>query len=201
MIGSAGRLIPVPRRARPPALVILLLAVTTIAACGGAGEGEQAAAAPPAGFATYQAPRFSIAYPGSWTVSERPNPKGSGPPILLIQGASGSGGFSPQIAVGHDTTYPSDFDDAMEIFRLVSIGKAGTVVSDQPTMLAGAARAQRTEYTEPLPGTDGRQYTIRIVEIHALTPARTMYDVLVRAPMEDFDRALLLQALDTFRVK
>jgi hypothetical protein len=39
-----------------------------------------------------------------------------------------------------------------------------------------------------------------VVEIHALTADRTMYDVLVRAPKEDFDGAQLDQALDSFRI-
>jgi hypothetical protein len=88
----------------------------------------------------------------------------------------------------------------MEIFRTVSIGKTGTVVSDEATSLAGADRAQRTEYTEQRPGKDGQQHTIRVVEIHALTADRTMYDVLVRAPKEDFDGAQLDKALDSFRI-
>jgi hypothetical protein len=181
---------------------VLLVVAAGVAGCspfGSDGDKPEGPAPPPAGFKTHQASLYSISYPESWTVTEKPD-SGGGPPIVLIQGAGGSGGFSPQIAVGHDTNYSSDFDDAMEIFRTVSIGKTGTVVSDEATSLAGAARAQRTEYTEQQPGKDGQQHTIRVVEIHALTADRTMYDVLVRAPKEDFDGAQLDQALDSFRI-
>jgi hypothetical protein len=201
MTGAVHTLIPVPRAPRRRTTAMLLLVVAMAAtACGRSGGDEQASAALPAGFTTYQAPLFSIAYPDGWTVSEKPNYT-DGPPIVVIQGPNGSGGFAPQIAVGHDTGYGSDFDDAMEVFRIVSIGQTGTVISDQPITLVGAARAQRTEYTEPLHGTDGRQYPIRIVEVHAMTPARTMYDVLVRAPQQDFDAARLTNALDSFQVR
>jgi hypothetical protein len=200
MIGPA-HVTPASTPPHPRAVAALLFVLLlTAAACGGSGGDEQAAAAVPAGFATYQAARYSIAYPAGWQVSEQPN-SGGGAPTVVIQGPAGAGGFAPQIAVGHNTGYSSDFDDAMEIYRLTAIGQTGTVVSDQPTQLAGAARAQRTEYTEPQQGTDGQRYTIRVVDLHALTPARTMYDVLVRAAQEDFDRAQLTKALDTFRVK
>jgi hypothetical protein len=176
------RLLPEGPPPRPAATVLLLLVVALAAGCGTAARGEdQAPAAPSAGFASYQAARYSIAYPDGWTLSTRPN-VGGGPLTVVIQGPDGSGGFAPQIAVGHDTNYASDFDDAMEVFRLVSIGQTGTVISDQPTQLAGAARAQRTEYTELQQGADGQRHTIRVVELHALTPDRTMYDVLGRAP-------------------
>jgi hypothetical protein len=200
MAGPQGSL--TVRRVLATAAALLALA-TGAAGCSfgpfGGDGGRAAPAAPPAGFTTYQAPRFSIAYPNGWTVSEKPNSSG-GPPVISILGAVGSGGFQPQIAVGHDTDYRSDFDDAMEVFRTVSIGQAGQVVADQPTTLPGAERAQRTEYTLQQQGPDGRQHTIRVVELHALTPAKTMYDVLVRAPQQDFDKAGLLRALDSFRV-
>jgi hypothetical protein len=192
---------PAPRAPRPlVAAALLFVLVIVAAACGGSGGDGQAAAAAPTGFATYQAPRYSIAYPTGWTVSERPN-AGGGPPTVVIQGPNGAGGFAPQIAVGHDTDYASAFDDALEAYRLTAIGQTGTVVSDQPVELDGAERAQRTEYTEPQQGSDGQQYTIRVIDLHALTAARTMYDVLVRAPKEDFDGAQLAAALGTFRVK
>jgi hypothetical protein len=185
------------------AVTATLAVVAASAACssGGSGGGEEPAApaAPPAGFASYQGAGYTIAYPSGWSVSQKPNSSG-GPPVISILGANGTGGFPPQIAIGHDTNYSSDFDDAMEIFRTVSIGKAGRVVSDQATKLAGAERAQRTEYTLQQQGAGGQQYTIRAIEIHALTPGRTMYDVLVRAPREDFDRAQLAKALDSFRI-
>jgi hypothetical protein len=202
MFGAGRRWIPVPRVRRPRATVILLLlAVATAASgCRNAGGDDPAAAATPTGFTTYQAPRYSIAYPAGWQLSEKPSATG-GPPVLSILGPAGTGGFPPQIAVGHDTNYPSDFDDAMEVYRLTAIGQTGTVVSDQPIQLAGAERAQRTEYTEPQQDRDGQQYTIRVVDLHVLTPAHTMFDVLVRAPQEDFDGAQLTQALNTFRVK
>jgi hypothetical protein len=198
VVGSLRRWMPAPSapRTRATAALLFVLAVAT-AACGGSGGEQQAV---PVGFTTYQAARYSIAYPAGWMSSERPNTAG-GPPTVVIQGPNGSGGFAPQIAIGHDTDYASDFDDALEVFRLVAVGQTGTVVSDQPIQLAGAARAQRTEYTEPNQGTDGQQYTIRIVEIHTLTADRTMYDVLVRAPQQDFDRAQLLTALNSFQVR
>jgi hypothetical protein len=200
-MAGVRRLIRVRRARRMLATTVVLLVVAGAAAgCSGSDGDKPAGPAPaPTGFKTHQASLYSISYPESWKVTEKPNPSG-GPPILVIQGASGSGGFSPQIAVGHDTNYSSDFDDAMEIYRTVSIGKAGTVVSDQATSLAGADRAQRTEYTEQQPGQDGQQHTIRVVEVHALTADRTMYDVLVRAPKEDFDGAQLDKALDSFRI-
>ena len=202
-MAGVWRLIRVRRARQMLATTAVLLAVAVAAAgCslfGSDGDKPEGPAETPAGFKTHQANLYSISYPDSWTVTEKPNSSG-GPPIVVIQGASGSGGFSPQIAVGHDTNYSSNFDDAMEIFRTVSIGKTGTVVSDEATDLAGAARAQRTEYTEQQPGKDGQQHTIRVVEIHALTADRTMYDVLVRAPKEDFDGAQLDQALDSFRI-
>jgi hypothetical protein len=191
------------RRVLATTAAMLAVAVSA-AACssgGGDGGGQQPAApaAPPAGFATHQGDGYTIDYPSSWTVSEKPNSSG-GPPVISILGANGAGGFPPQIAIGHDTNYRSSFDDAMEIFRTVSIGKAGQVVADQPTTLPGAERAQRTEYTLQQQGTGGQQYTIRHIEIHALTPGKTMFDVLVRAPKEDFDRAQLAKALDSFRI-
>jgi hypothetical protein len=199
-MAGVRRLIRVRRMlATTAALLVVAVPVAGCSLFGSDGDKPEGPAQTPAGFKTHQANLYSISYPGSWTVTERPNASG-GPPIVVIQGASGSGGFSPQIAVGHDTNYSSDFDDAMEIFRTVSIGKTGTVVSDQATSLAGAARAQRTEYTEQQPGKDGQQHTIRVVEIHALTADRTMYDVLVRAPKEDFDGAQLDTALDSFRI-
>jgi hypothetical protein len=201
MIAPTRRRRQRPRASRAQAAGILLLLVAlALAGCGGSGGDEQPTAGAPAGFTTYQASWFSISYPVGWTVSEKPNSTG-GSPVISILGPNGSGGFPPQIAIGHNANYSSDFDDAMEVFRLASIGQTGAVVSDQPTQLAGAERAQRTEYTQPQQGTDGQQRTIRHVELHALTPGRTMFDVLVRAPQEDFDGAQLLQALDTFRVK
>jgi hypothetical protein len=199
-MAGVRRLIRV-RRMLATAAVLLVVAVGA-AGCslfGSDGDKPEGPAQAPAGFKTHQAALYSISYPDGWKVTEQPNTTG-GPPIVVIQGASGSGGFSPQIAIGHDTNYSSSFDDAMEVYRTVSIGKTGTVVSDEPTNLAGAARAQRTEYTEQQPGKDGQQHTIRVVELHALTPDRTMYDVLVRAPKEDFDAAQLEKALDSFRI-
>jgi hypothetical protein len=196
---SSGRVGP-----PTPTLLVTLLVALVLGGCGllPGGDGDDAPrgpAATPAGFAAHTGPTFTIAHPQGWTKTNRPDDKG-GPPVLLIQGPEGAGGFPPQIAVGHDTNYSSDFDDAMEIFRTIAIGKTGRVVADAPVRLAGAARAQRTEYTETQSGSDGRSYTIRVVELHALTPDRTMFDVLVRAPAEDFEAARLAQALDSFRV-
>lgn len=178
---------------------LTVLAVVAAGCSSGSGSDQQAQAAPPAGFATYQGPTYTIAYPQGWQVTTKPN-SGGGPPTVVITGPAGAGGFQPVVAVGHDTNYASSFDDALEIFRTVSIGKTGQVLSDQPTTLQGAQQAQRTEYTEQQPGTNGQAYTLRLVELHAITPARTMFDVLVRAPKEDFDNAQLGKALDSFRI-
>jgi hypothetical protein len=189
---------PIRTRAAAP---LLLLALVLASGCGGpSGHEQPTAAALPAGFATYQGPTYTIGYPKGWQVTQQPTSTG-GPPSTLIKGPIGPGGFHPIIGVGHDTNYASDFNDAMELFRTVSIGKGGHLVTDQPTSWPGAAKAQRTEYTIQQPGTDGQAYTIRVIELHAITPARTMFDVLVRAPEQAFDRALLSKALDSFRVR
>jgi hypothetical protein len=178
---------------------LMVLAVVAAGCSSGSGNDQAAPAAPPHGFATYQGPTYTIAYPQGWQVTTKPN-SGGGPPTVLITGPQGTGGFQPVVAVGHDTDYASSFDDALEVFRAVSIGKTGQVTSDQPTTLQGAEQAQRTEYTEQQPGANGQAYTLRLVELHAITPARTMFDVLVRAPKEDFDSAQLGKALDSFRI-
>jgi hypothetical protein len=196
---SGSRRLKVPGPARLLAAAVAVLALTAAGCSSGHDQPSSKAAAPPAGFATYRGPTYTIAYPTGWQPSQQPNP-GGGPATVVITGPPGAGGFTPQIAVGHDTNYASDFDDALAVFRTVSIGKTGRVVSDQPTRLAGAAKAQRTEYTETHQGTDGRSYTVRLVELHAITPNRTMFDVLVRAPDQDFAGAQLGQALDSFRI-
>ena len=178
---------------------LTVVAVVAAGCSSGSGNDQQAPAAVPAGFATYQGPTYTIAYPQGWQVTTKPN-TGGGPPTVLITGPAGTGGFQPVVAVGHDTNYASDFHDALEIFRTVAIGKTGQVITDQPTNLHGAQQAQRTEYTEQQPGSDGQAYTLRLVELHAITPGRTMFDVLVRAPKQDFDTAQLNQALDSFRI-
>jgi hypothetical protein len=196
---AARRLSTTARRAGR--LLSAALLVVAAAACS-SGKDEPPsgqAAAPPAGFATYQGPTYTIGYPQGWQVTQKPTSTG-GPPSTLITGPVGPGGFHPIIGVGHDTNYASDFNDALELFRTVSIGKGGHVVADQPTSLPGAAKAQRTEYTIQQPGTDGQAYSIHVIELHAITPARTMFDVLVRAPEQAFDRALLTKALDSFRI-
>ena len=183
-------------------LAAALLVTVAAAGCSGGGKDKAPAgqaAAPPTGFATYQGPTYTIAYPQGWQVSQQPTSTG-GPPSTLIKGPVGPGGFHPIIGVGHDTNYSSDFNDAMELFRTTAIGKAGHLVNDQATSWPGAAKAQRTEYTIQQPGTDGQAYTIHVVELHAITPARTMFDVLVRAPEQNFDRAVLGKALDSFRI-
>ncbi len=203
MDGARRLSIRTPRARRVLTLTATLLVVAV--AAGGCSSGKdkspasQAPAAPPAGFATYQGPTYTIAYPQGWQVTQQPTSTG-GPPSTLITGPIGPGGFHPIIGVGHDTNYASEFSDAMELFRTTAIGKAGHLITDQPTKLAGAAKAQRTEYTIQQPGTDGQAYTIRVVELHAITPARTMFDVLVRAPEQAFDRTVLSNALDSFRI-
>jgi hypothetical protein len=195
-MGGAGRLPRAGRRWLLAAAAVLLAAAGS--GCGGRQQPGRPAS-PPAGFATYHGPAYTVAYPAAWRPSHRPNP-GGGPATLLVTGPAGAGGFTPQLAVGHDTGYASGFDDALAAFRTVAVGRTGQVVSDRPVRLAGAARAQRTEYTERRRGADGRDWTIRLVELHAITPARTMFDVLVRAPDQDFANAKLDQTLDSFRI-
>src|SRR6266545_2487248 len=191
----------VARRAGRLLAAALLLTVAAAGCSSGKDKSpaSQAPATPAAGFATYQGPTYTITYPQGWQVTQQPTSTG-GPPSTLIKGPIGAGGFHPIIAVGHDTNYSSDFNDAMELFRTAGIGKGGRLVADQPTSWPGAAKAQRTEYTIQQPGTDGQAYTIHVIELHAITPARTMFDVLVRAPEQSFDRALLGKALDSFRI-
>jgi hypothetical protein len=200
---GARRLSIQTRRARRLLTLTATLLVAVAAAGCSSGKQQapagQAPAAAPAGFATYQGPTYTIAYPTGWQVTQQPTSTG-GPPSTLITGPIGPGGFHPIIGVGHDTNYGSEFSDAMELFRTTAIGKAGHLIADQPTKLAGAAKAQRTEYTIQQPGTDGQAYTIHVVELHAITPARTMFDVLVRAPEQSFDRTVLGNALDSFRI-
>jgi hypothetical protein len=191
------------RARRAGRLLAAALLVTMAAAGCSSGKDKspasQAAAPPAAGFATYQGPTYTIAYPQGWQVTQQPTSTG-GPPSTLIKGPIGPGGFHPIIGVGHDTNYSSDFNDAMELFRTAAIGKSGHLVTDQATSWPGAAKAQRTEYTIQQPGTDGQAYTIRVIELHAITPARTMFDVLVRAPEQNFDQAVLGKALESFRI-
>ena len=86
------------------------------------------------------------------------------------------------------------------VVALVAAGCSSGSGKDQApaAVPAGFATYQGPTYTIAYP--QGWQVTTRLVELHAITPARTMFDVLVRAPKEDFDNAQLGKALDSFRV-
>jgi hypothetical protein len=154
----------------------------------------------PAGFTTYKGAGFTIAYPQGWTIRQTTDQTGL--PVTSIYGPAGTAGFSPQIAIGRGSDQNASFGLLMDTFREGMKAQGYRILSDRPVKLHGARDAQLTELvSSPQQSTRGETAVIRDVHLHVLDRRRVLYDVLVRAPEQDFDAAKLRAALDTFRLR
>ena len=106
------------------------------------------------------------------------------------------------IAIGRGPDQNASFGLLMDTFREAMKAQGYRIVSDRPFKLHGARDAQLTELvSSPQQSTRGEMAVIRDVHLHVLDRHRVLYDVLVRAPEQDFDAAKLRVALDTFRLR
>jgi len=169
--------------------VIRLIALALlVAACGSeAGTGP---AALPDGFKRLDGPGYTFAYPASWQPLDAAGTRGA-------QGPKGTGGLAPQAAVGRGPVTAS-LNLAVDGLKADNrIRRAAyKVVRDAPYQLAGAEGVHLVEATY-LDGTT----PVRTIDVLAQTKDGVAFDLFLRAPDADFDRAGLRKVLATFRLK
>jgi hypothetical protein len=171
-----------------PQVIRLIALALLVAACGG--ESAAGPAAVPGGFKQLDGPGYTFAYPASWKPLEVPGTRGA-------QGPKGTGGLAPQAAVGRGpATAPLNLTvDGLKADNRIRRA-AYKVVRDAPYHLAGAKGAHLVEATYR----DGTT-PVRTIDVLAQTKDGVAFDLFLRAPAADFDRAGLRKVLTTFRLK
>jgi hypothetical protein len=175
-----------------PQVIRLLALALLVAACGS--ESGAGPAAVPGGFKRLNGPGYTFAYPASWKPLDVAGTRGA-------QGPKGTGGLAPQAAVGRGpVTAPLNLAvDGLKADNRVR--RAGyKVVRDAPYTLAGAKGAHLVEATYR-EGTGATTTPVRTIDVLVQTKGGVAFDLFLRAPEADFDRAGLRKVLATFRLK
>jgi hypothetical protein len=180
--------------------VIKTMVLTALVACAAAGCGSDSGGGAsggggvPSGFKQLDGPGYTLAYPASWQPLDVAGSRGA-------QGPKGAGGLAPQAAVGRGkVTAPLNLTvNGLKADNRVR--RAGyKVVRDAPYQLAGAKGAHLVEatYNEV---TGAKTTPVRTIDVLAQTDDGVAFDLFLRAPAADFDRAGLRKVLTTFRLK
>jgi hypothetical protein len=175
-----------------PQVIRLIALALLLAACGS--ESDTGPAAVPGGFKQLDGPGYTFAYPASWTPLEVPGTRGA-------QGPKGTGGLAPQAAVGRGPVTASLSLAVTGLKADNRIRRAGyTVVRDAPYRVDGAKGAHLVEATYR-EGTGATTTPVRTIDVLVQTKKGVAFDLFLRAPEADFDRAGLRKVLTTFRLK
>ncbi len=171
-----------------PQVIRLVALALLVAACG-----SESAAGPsgvPSGFTRLDGPGYTLAYPAGWQSLNVAGSRGA-------QGPKGTGGLAPQAAVGRGpVTAPLNLAvDGLKADNRVRRA-AYKVVRDEPYHVAGAKAAHLVEATYRDATTP-----VRTIDVLVQTKGGVAFDVFLRAPEADFDRAGLPKVLATFRLK
>jgi hypothetical protein len=169
-----------------PQVTRLIALALLVAGCGG----ESAApASVPQGFKRLDGPGYTLAYPAGWQALDTAGSRGA-------QGPKGTGGLAPQAVVGRGrVTAPLPLSvQGLEADNRVR--RAGyRIVREASYHVAGAAGARLVEATYRVGATP-----VRTIDVLVQTKAGVAFDLFLRAPAADFDRAGLRQVLPTFRL-
>jgi hypothetical protein len=171
-----------------PQVIRLIALALLVAACGG--ESDAGPATVPGGFKRLNGPGYTFAYPASWKPLEAGGTRGA-------QGPKGTGGLAPQAAVGRGpVTAPLDL--AVQGLKADNRVRraAYKVVRDEPYHVAGAKDSHLVEATYRDATTP-----VRTIDVLVQTKQGVAFDLFLRAPEADFDRAGLRRVLATFRLK
>jgi hypothetical protein len=171
-----------------PQVIRLIALALVLAACGS--ESGAGPAAVPGGFKRLDGRGYTLAYPASWKPLELAGTRGA-------QGPKGTGGLAPQAAVGRGPVTAS-LKLAVDGLKADNrIRRAGyKVVRDAPYDVAGAKGAHLVEATYR----DGTT-PVRTIDVLVQTKGGVAFDLFLRAPEADFDRAGLRKVLTTFRLE
>ena len=176
--------------------MVLAALLVALSACGSdsGGGASGGGGGVPQGFKQLDGPGYTLAYPASWQPLEVAGSHGA-------QGPKGTGGLAPQAAVGRGkVTAPLNLTvNGLKADNRVRRA-AYKVVRDAPYHLDGAKGAHLVEatYNEV---TGAKTTPVRTIDVLAQTDDGVAFDLFLRAPEADFDRAGLRKVLTTFRLK
>ena len=177
-----------------------LLGVLALAACGGAEQPERRAPTPvqppPTGFVTVQDARYAYARPSGWT---RVTGRSKG--LVGFQSAPGSNDLPSQVGLGINPRFPNTLGDAVRLAKDESriVYPRYRIRSERPVALPRGARGWRidAEYAS----FQAKPVTVRTIDLLVQTPEKVQMNFFVRAPLADFERERLGEALDSFQLR
>jgi hypothetical protein len=169
-----------------PQVTRLIALALLLAGCGGEAAAPSAA---PRGYTRLDGPGYTLAYPAGWQRLDTAGGRGA-------QGPKGTGGLAPQAVVGRGKVTAPLPESVHGLEADNRVRRAGyAVVRETPYEVAGAAGARLLEATYRVGATP-----VRTIDVLVQTRAGVAYDVFLRAPDADFDRAGLRKVLATFRL-
>ncbi len=181
-------------------VMAVLLSGLVLGACGGGDDGGSLETDVPQGFKLLKGPDYALAYPAAFkALPERKSENGSSRSFV---GADGASGFPPQVAIGRTPEDSGAFKLALEAFKADNRVRRWEwkILSERSVKIEGAQHARMFEASYNEKGDDGPQ-PIRTIDLLVRSKGGTQFDILLRAPEADFDRAGLRKIIDTLKVR
>jgi hypothetical protein len=178
---------------RRAAWLVVVVATLSLVGCA-----KEKGAPVPAGHERFDQHGFSFLYEKGWQVKEEPGAGGQGR-ALFVTGPDSPARVPPQIAVGWQKV-DADFNSLL-LMDKVKVGRPDMqIAANGPAQVPGAKNAQRIEATYPVKDATGADRMIKSVYLFLEGDDHQMLDVVVRSPVEDFDRYALADVVTSFRL-